>query len=206
MTASDPNPSPRRTDARRNRLALIAAAAEVFAAQGANAALDTIARAAGVGNATMYRHFPTRDAMIEAVLAERYRELATHAEELAHAEAADTALFTWLAEFVAYIQTFRGLSELVLATLRDHDSALYASCKAMRTSAAELLTRAQRTGAVRADIDASDLFTHAAGIAWAAQHTPTGDPDRTARLLGVLADGLRHPESRSPQPHSTFVP
>ncbi|MQY26021.1 TetR/AcrR family transcriptional regulator [Nocardia aurantia] len=193
MATPDANPRPRRTDARRNREALLAAASRVFAAQGASAALDTIAREAGVGNATMYRHFPTRDAMVEAVLAERYRELAAHAEELANAADADAALLDWLTEFVAYNQTFRGLSEIVLATLRDHDSALYASCKAMRANAADLLTRAQRLGTVRDDIDAADLFTHAAGIAWATQYAPTEDPGRARRLLRVMTDGLRRP-------------
>jgi AcrR family transcriptional regulator len=180
----------RRSDARRNRELLVAAAARLFAAQGAGAPLDSVARDAGVGNATMYRNFPTREAMLEAVLHERYQQLASSAEDLLDATPPDAALVAWLREFVAYTQTFHGLPDPVMATLRDRDSALYASCKAMRTAAARLLTRAQHAGTIRSDIDPTDLFTHAAGIAWAAQRAPH-DPGRTHRLLTVLADGLR---------------
>jgi hypothetical protein len=106
------------------------------------------------------------------------------------ATSAETALSAWLSEFVSYIQTFHGLPEPVMATLRDRGSPLYASCKTMRAAAARLLTRAQQAGTIRADIDATDLFTHAAGIAWATQRAPH-DPDRTQRLLAVITNGLR---------------
>ena len=194
MTSPAATAHPRRSDARRNRELLVAAAGRVFATQGTGAPLDAVAREAGVGNATMYRNFPTREAMLEAVLADRYQTLAARAEDLSGATPPEAALAAWLSEFVAYTQTFHGLPEPVMATLRDRDSALYASCKTMRTAAARLLTRAQRAGTIRADIDATDLFTHAAGIAWATQRAPH-DPHRTQRLLTVMTDGLRTPAS-----------
>jgi AcrR family transcriptional regulator len=192
MPAPDATPRPLRSDARRNRAALVAAASTVFAHHGVDAAMDAIAREAGVGNATMYRHFPTRDALLEAVLTEHHDALAGRARELLDIAPPDTALIEWLTEFIEYSQTFRGLPGPILATLQNQDSALYASCKAMRTGAAELLTRAQHHDLVRRDIDVSDLLTHAAGIAWAAQRVSPADPDRVRRLLRVMADGLRH--------------
>jgi AcrR family transcriptional regulator len=186
----------RRSDARRNRELLVAAAARVFAAQGVDAPLDAVARDAGVGNATMYRNFPTREAMLEAVLHERYQQLASSAEELLAVTPPDAALIAWLGEFVAYSQTFRGLPDPVLATLRDQGSALHDSCETMRIAAARLLVRAQQAGAIRDDIDATDVFTHAAGIAWATQRAPD-DPGRTQRLLTVMTDGLRPPQPGS---------
>jgi AcrR family transcriptional regulator len=194
-TPTDADRRPR-ADARRNRELLVAAAARVFAVEGINAPLDAVARDAGVGNATMYRNFPTREAMLETVLHTRYQSLATRAKDLAEVTPADTALITWLREFIDYIQTFRGLPEPVMATLRNRDSALYASCKAMRDAAARLLARAQRAGTLRDDINATDVFTHAAGIAWAAQQA-SPDPRRVERLLTVMVDGLR---PRNPSP------
>lgn len=190
MTGPRAEPAARRVDARRNRDALVAAASQVFADAGVDAPLDSIARRAGVGNATMYRNFPTRDDLLMAVLADRYEALAAQADDDARASSPEAGLSAWLTAFVGYLQTYRDLPEPVLATLREHDSALYQSCEAMRAAAGRLLTRAQDAGVVRADINATDLFTHAAGIAWAAQRTPD-DPRRTARLLSVMLDGLR---------------
>ena len=190
MTGPRAEPGARRVDARRNRDALVAAAGQVFAEVGVDAPLDSIARQAGVGNATMYRNFPTRDDLLMAVLADRYQMLAAQAGDAARASSPEAGLASWLTAFVTYLQTYRGLPEPVLATLRDHDSALSQSCKAMRTAAGRLLKRAQAAGVVRADVNATDLFAHAAGIAWAAQRTPD-DHHRTARLLSVMIDGLR---------------
>ena len=168
----------------------MAAAAQVFTAHGIDAPLDTIAKEAGVGNATMYRNFPTRDAILEAVLQDRYETLAASAKRQFKVTPTDAALLSWLRDFIDYAQTFRGLPEPVLATLRDDHSALAVSCKAMRTTATRLLTRAQRDGTINSDINATDLFTHAAGIAWATQRAPY-DPQRVGRLLTTLARGLR---------------
>lgn len=189
MTAAS-SPQPRRADARRNRGRLVAAAGQVFKEHGIDVPLDTIAKEAGVGNATMYRNFPTRDAILEAVLQDRYATLATSAERQLNVTPTDSALLNWLRDFIDYAQTFRGLPEPVLATLRDEHSALAASCRTMRTTAAQLLARGQRDGTINSDINATDLFTHAAGIAWATQRAPH-DPQRVDRLLTTLARGLR---------------
>lgn len=190
MTAASKARSPQRADARRNRERLVAAATQAFSAHGIEVPLDTVAREAGVGNATMYRNFPTRDAILVAVLQDRYQTLAASAETQLRVIPTDAALLTWLRDFVAFTQTFRGLPDPVLATLRDDRSALSTSCKAMRSTAGRLLSRAQRDGTITSRIDATDLFTHAAGIAWATQRAPH-DPHRVDRLLAILARGLR---------------
>jgi AcrR family transcriptional regulator len=181
---------PRRTDARRNRERLVAAATAVFAETGVDAPLDNIARRAGVGNATMYRNFPTREALLEAVLHGVHEELGRHAEELLDATPADQAFFRWLQMFVDYTQSYLGLPEPIMATMRDEESALSASCRAMRAMATRLLNRAQDAGEVRRDINAADICAHALGIAWATQQVANSH-EQTARLLSVLMDGIR---------------
>lgn len=168
----------------------MAAATAVFAEAGVDAPLDNVARRAGVGNATMYRNFPTREALLEAVLHGVHAALARHAEELLSVTPAEQAFFRWLQLFVDYTQSYLGLPEPIMATMRDEESALSASCRAMRATATRLLCRAQDAGEIRRDIDAADVCTHALGIAWATQQVPDSQ-EQTARLLSVLMDGIR---------------
>ena len=189
MTIRTPAPLPHRADARRNRERLVAAAAAVFAEEGANAPLDKIARAAGIGNATMYRHFPTRDALLEAVLHDVYGRLIDLAERLATVTPAIDAVERWLRAFIDYSQSYLYLPEQIVAAAQDETSALYASCEAMRSVAARLIERAQEDGVLRADIDILDLCAHANGIAWATQRSQ--DREQTTRMLAVVINGLR---------------
>lgn len=182
--------TPRRTDARRNRERLVTAATAVFAEAGVDAPLDSVARRAGVGNATMYRNFPTREALLEAVLQGLHETLARHAAELLTATPAEDAFFRWVQLFVEYTQSYLGLPEPIMATMRDEESALSASCRAMRTTAGRLLRRAQDAGELRRDVDAADVCAHALGIAWSTQQVPDGQ-EQAARLLSVLMDGMR---------------
>ncbi|WP_432974228.1 TetR/AcrR family transcriptional regulator [Dactylosporangium sp. CA-233914] len=189
MTTNTAATPPHRADARRNRERLVAAAATVFAEEGANAPLDKIARTAGIGNATMYRHFPTRDALLEAVLHDVYGELSVLAEQLCTVTPPIDAVARWLRAFIGFSQSYFDLPEPILAAAYDEASALYASCQAMRSVATHLITRAQQDGTLRADIDILDLCAHASGIAWATQRSP--DKEQTTRMLAVLMDGLR---------------
>jgi AcrR family transcriptional regulator len=178
-----------RADARRNYDRLVAAATEAFREQGAEASLDGIAQRAGVGNATLYRHFPTREALIEAVARERFEQLAANEPDLTTTEPAE-ALGTWLREFVAYTKSFQVLPASVLASLREPTGPLHHSCGVIQATATRLLTEAQRTGAVRSDVDATDVLIQATGIAWATDRGPA-DANRLERLLTMLMDGLR---------------
>jgi AcrR family transcriptional regulator len=173
---------PRRADARRNYELLIMAAREVFAEQGADAPLEEVARRAGVGNATMYRHFAARHELLVAVYADEITALCARAGTLAGELAPEDALFTWLAGFVEHVATKRDVG---LVLTGGQGGALFDRWhQAMLGTASVLLARAQRAGTVRADLDAADVVLLACGVAL------TGAAGaRLHRLLDVLRDG-----------------
>lgn len=189
MTTTTATPPPQRADARRNRQRLIDAATTVFAREGANAPLDRIARTAGIGNATMYRHFPSREALLEAVLHDAYREMTELAAQLAEVTPALTAVEQWLRAFIGYTQSYLYLPEPLRDALYDESSALFASCRTMREVAGHLVERAQQAGELRPDIDIFDLCVQANGIAWATQLSQ--DEAQGSRMLDMLINGLR---------------
>ncbi len=173
---------PRRADARRNYELLIMAAREVFGEQGAGAPLEEVARRAGVGNATMYRHFAARHELLVAVHADEIAALCARAGTLAGELAADEALFAWLHGFVEHVAAKRDLA-LVLTDGRG--GALFDRWhQAMLGTTTVLLTRAQRAGTVRTDVDAADILLLACGIALTGM-----DAVRLRRLLHVVRDG-----------------
>ncbi|MEV4516283.1 helix-turn-helix domain-containing protein [Dactylosporangium sp. NPDC049525] len=178
-----------RVDARRNHDLLLAAAREAFAAHGTDASLRDIARQAGVGIGTLYRHFPTREALLEALLRSRFDALRDRAGELSAAAAPGEALLEWLSELAAGSVTYRGLPESVMTALRDEGSQLHASCAGMRAAGGRLLERAQAAGEVRGDVTAAQLLALAAGLAWAGEQS--ADPsDMVRNLLSIAAHGL----------------
>lgn len=176
-----------RADARRNRELLLAAAREVFGEHGADAPLDEVARRAGIGNATMYRHFPTRRELLIAVYADEVTALCAQGDALLEDESPGDALFAWLRTFVAHVA---GKRELALAIPGDQDgerSALFdAWHAAMRATAAGLLARAQSAGEASAGLDPVDLLTLANGIA-----VTSTDASQAERCLAVIRDGAR---------------
>jgi AcrR family transcriptional regulator len=180
---------PMRADARRNYERLLAEAESAFAKQGTDTSLEDIARRAGVGIGTLYRHFPTRDALLEAVLHDRFESLTALARELPASLSPREALGGWLRQFATQATAYRGLPASVLATLHDESSRLYASCHAMRTAGMELLHSAQRAGEARFDADSADVFILACSLAWATEQRP----EHTDRFLALLMDGLRPP-------------
>jgi AcrR family transcriptional regulator len=185
-----------RADARRNYERLLAEARRAFLEHGTDASLEDVARRSGVGIGTLYRHFPTRDALLEALVRDRFDGLATRAAELLEAPDAAAALHEWLRAFIAGINRYRGLTATVMTTLQDETSELHASCEAMRAGGAALLARAQRTGQARPDLAAVELLALAAGIAWANEQWRTEDPGRVDRMLGIVFAGLGHISDR----------
>jgi AcrR family transcriptional regulator len=179
---------PRRADAQRNRELLLAAAKEVFGERGADAPLDEIARRAGIGNATMYRHFPDRRELLIAVYADEVAALCAQGEALHEHRSPPDALFAWLRAFVTHVSTKR---DLALA-IPDHGggrSALFDGWhEAMHSTTAGLLDHARSTGTVRADLDAADLLVLASGIALAGP-----DTGQVERCLAVLRHGTAPP-------------
>jgi AcrR family transcriptional regulator len=189
-------PRPMRADAQRNYVRLLSAAMAAFTEHGADdASLEEIARRAGVGIGTLYRHFPTRQALLEAVYRDQVEALRARARELIESEAPGEALAAWLRALMTFSSTKHNLTSALLATI-GKDSDLLSSCSMVICDAADiLLKRAQETGDVREDADARDVIRLVHAVNIATQRAPT-DPGQTDRLLGLILDGLR------PQPHS----
>jgi AcrR family transcriptional regulator len=191
MSPPDTDPAPhtearrRRADAQRNSELLLSAAKEVFNEHGIDAPLDDIARRAGVGNATMYRHFPTRRELIIAVYADEVTALCAHGEALLDEGASGDALFGWLRAFIAHVATKRALALAIPNDRGGRRSALFDRWhEAMHSTACALLARAQRSGTVRADLDVADLLALATAIAL------TGaDTGQVERLLDLVRRG-----------------
>jgi AcrR family transcriptional regulator len=182
---------PKRADARRNYDQLLTAAREVFGEHGTDAALDDVAKRAGVGAGTLYRHFPTRDDLLEAVFRDRVEELTVQAEELLDAESPVDALATWLRAVVVHSTTYRGLAATVMATKLDGGSELTTTCHgAMYAAGAALLDRAVRAGQVRPEVSVSDVLKLVNAIAWATEQANDGS-DQIDRLMDVVMTGVR---------------
>ncbi|MDX6730663.1 MAG: hypothetical protein QOC54_611 [Baekduia sp.] len=178
---------PKRADARRNYDRLLAAAGDVFAEHGAAASLEDIARRAGVGIGTLYRHFPTRQALLEAVYVDEVEEMSRKANDLGDLEPWD-ALVTWLRQFVRYAATKRALADEMMNTI-DAEAPVFVSCRTAITAAGDmLLARAQEAGVVRPDTSFLDVGRMVAGIA----SIRTTDAGQIERILDVALDGLRY--------------
>jgi AcrR family transcriptional regulator len=177
---------PMRADARRNYEKLISAAREAFTEDGTTASLEDIARRAEVGIGTLYRHFPTRQDLLEAVYVDEFEAMTRSADELAGLPPWD-ALVSWLQQFVRYSATKRALAEELLAYI-DQDSEVFRRCREAIVNAGEpLLVRAQQAGVARPDAEFMDVARMIGGIAV----IRTTDPEQIDRILGLALDGLR---------------
>jgi AcrR family transcriptional regulator len=178
---------PKRADARRNYEKLLTAAADAFAENGTAASLEDIARRADVGIGTLYRHFPTRQALLEAVYVDEVEEISRKANDLGDLEPWD-ALVTWLRQFVRYAATKRALADEMMNTI-DAEAPVFVSCRTAITAAGDLLLeRAQQAGVARPDTNFTDVGRMVAGIA----SIRTADPGQIDRILDVALDGLRY--------------
>ena len=180
-----------RADAQRNYARLLDAASAAFLEHGADdVSLEEIARRAGVGIGTLYRHFPTRQALLEAVYRDQVELLEARAEELLKAESPGDALADWLRALMKFSSTKHSLTSALLATL-GKDSELLSSCgAAIRGAADALLARAQEAGVVRPDADSGDVIRLVHAVNIATQRGPA-DPGQADRMLALILDGLR---------------
>jgi AcrR family transcriptional regulator len=177
---------PLRADARRNYDKLVAAARAAFSEDGTSAPLEDVAERAGVGIGTLYRHFPTRQALLEAVYVDEVEAMAQAAEELSSLPPWD-ALSQWLHQYLGFAATKRALNEALVDAAPDSDVLL--SCRtAIVGAGTALVDRAQREGVIRGDTNFSDVVRMVAGIAM----VPTEDPEQKERLLELALDGLRY--------------
>ena len=177
---------PRRADARANHEKLVAAARELFADKGTSAPLEEVAERADVGIGTLYRHFPTRQALFEAVYVDEVEAMARAAADLAELPPWD-ALSQWLHQYVGFAATKRALNEALMET--DPDSTVLLTCRTALTGAGTaLVERAQNAGVVRRDTTFTDVVRMVGAIAM----VPTEDPEQKQRLLELALDGLRY--------------
>jgi AcrR family transcriptional regulator len=179
-----------RADARRNRERLLVAADLVFAEQGIGASTEEVARRAEVGIGTVFRHFPTKESLLEAVFVARLRGLADTAEKLSLAEDAGPAFFAFLDAVLDQSGAKKAFSEALAGAGVDVVAAAAPVKSALYQAGATLLARAQRCGAVRPDLTADELMALLVGLARTAEHT-AHDPALRKRTVGVLVDGLR---------------
>lgn len=178
-----------RADAARNRELLLAAAVRAFAAEGSGATLDGIAKAAGVGIGTLYRHFPTRDALVEAVYRNELDRLCQAGTELRAELPADRALRAWMDRFVDYVITKRHLADTLHALVACGGNPFARSRERMVEAVGALLAAGAADGTLRTDVDAADVMVGTSAVCMA-----IADPDGRAqagRLLDLLVDGLR---------------
>jgi AcrR family transcriptional regulator len=195
MAGGDGPARPLRADARRNRDRLLHAAAAAFAAEGLSVPLDEIARRAGVGPGTLYRHFPTKEALFEAVLHDRLQRLADDARGLREVPDAGRALLGFIDRLVAEAALKRDLADALAASGTGLSAGLDGLAARLRGEIGQLLGRAQRAGAIRADITTADLMALIRGILVAARGGPGDDAD-PGRAVAVLCDGLRASSGR----------
>jgi AcrR family transcriptional regulator len=178
-----------RADALRNRERLLETARAVFSAGGPDASLEAVAKAAGVGIGTLYRHFPTREALFDAVYRHEAQQLAALAERLKKEAQPIEALRQWLHALVKFVATKKGMSAaLALAVSKDSDLFSYSSDLLMR-SAGGLLDRAISAGAIRNDIGPEDLIRTLVGMCYT--HDQPGWQKSVLRLVDIFIDGLR---------------
>jgi AcrR family transcriptional regulator len=179
---------PKRADALRNYEKLLTAARAEFAEHGESTSLEEIARRAGVGIGTLYRNFPNRQALVEALYVDEVEEVCRVAAELDGAEDPWEGLSSWLERLIGYIATKRVLASELLNYL-DKDAPLFTSCRTLLWAAGEpLLKRAQESGAVRSDVSIGDVMHMVMGIA----KIPTSEPGQAEHLVRVALDGLRY--------------
>jgi AcrR family transcriptional regulator len=184
---------PKRADARRNYEKVLAAAREAFAEGGESTSLEAIARRAEVGIGTLYRHFPNRQALLEALYVGEVEDICRSAAELDDADPWE-ALTAWFERFIGYIATKQALAAELLNYV-DRDAELFKTSRAALFSAGgPLLDRAQAAGVVRSDVEIGDVIQMVIGIA----KIPASDPRQTERMVRIALDGLRYAPSVAP--------
>jgi AcrR family transcriptional regulator len=183
-------PRPLRADAQRNRERVLAAAAELFAQSGTEVPLEVVAAHAGVGIATLYRNFPTRDALVEAAYRSEVAQITAAASELLAEYPPHLALERWMERFLDYVAAKRGMSDALRAIIESGND-IYADTRGQLLAAlAALLQAGVDAGSLRPDVGAEDVFRATGSVFLLPQQE--GWREQAARLLALIVDGLRY--------------
>lgn len=183
---------PRRADALRNEEKIVEVALDHFASQGVDASLDAIAKEAGVGAGTLYRHFPTRDCLISSALGKCQIELEKKQRSLSESEDDLWALQEWLGIIRSYVKTFDGLAALLIHAANDPTSALYLRSREMQDITAHFLNKAQRSGAARPNIRPQDVFIAQLALS-CVEDIASGSNTAADSLQYLLREGYANP-------------
>ena len=190
MTGKSDQGRPMRADARRKREAILVAAVDIFAERGVDIALDEVARRADVGIATLYRHFPSREALIAGAYLREIDKLCEGVDELLSKRPPDRALALWMQRFVGYVAGKPGMALALKSIVSATDAAaLQASHDRIYAAIARLVAAGERAGLFRTDIAAVDLANALSGISLA--NSAPGTEARANRLIELLVDGMR---------------
>jgi AcrR family transcriptional regulator len=179
-----------RADARRNRQRLLDVAVRAFSERGADASLEGIAKAAGVGIGTLYRHFPTREALIEAAYRNELARVCDTATELLAELPPDKAMRLWMDRFIDYLSTKDGMAEALRAVIASGADPFAESLDRISTAISTLLNAGAEAGVLRSDVDPLDVGFSLGGVLLVT--SDTGQRDRAGRMLDLLLDGLRY--------------
>jgi AcrR family transcriptional regulator len=177
---SSATPAPRRADARRNSASLLTAADAVFREQGTSAPLELIARQAGVAIGTLYKHFPTRRALVSALLRVHNDTLFTLGRRLTGHFSPEEAIIRWTEAVITHAATYEGLAAMIADGRDNATSELHDACQQMYEITEQLTARAVHAGVLRPDVTASDLLTLASAAAWTQSQTGSGQAGRLA--------------------------
>ena len=186
---------PLRADAQRNRDKLLDAAVRAFSRGGPEVTLEAIARDAGVGIGTLYRHFPTREALVEAAYRNELARLCDVVPDLLAAEPPDQAMRIWMDRFVDYMTTKHGMADALRAVIASGGNPFAESRDRLLAAVTALLEAGVAAGTLRSDIAPSDVLTSLSGVSMVTANQ--AQPDQARRILDLLIDGLRH---RAAQP------
>lgn len=167
-----PPPRPLRADARRNRDLIVEAARTAFASKGVDAPLEEIAKTVGVGQGTLYRHFPTREDLIAAAIQDDVDQLVRNSDKYAHGCDPFMALGEWLRELAMFSRTYSGLPNRVLDASAGKSGSFSVVCGALESLTDRILVRAKEADQIRANVTAEDVFLLANAIAWSLTKTP----------------------------------
>jgi AcrR family transcriptional regulator len=192
---------PRRADAERNRERVLASAETILARDGLSASMRAIAADAGVGLGTIYRNFPTQEALYQAIIVRRTRTLIAEAADLADAPDPGRAFFGYVTRVVEHAMRTKAIADLLARAGIDPKSGMASVGDDMRRAVGVLLARAQQAGAVRPDLRMPELMAILTGVCMAAEHSQWDAPLR-ASTLAVIFDGMR-PQHKPPGHGST---
>ncbi|WP_206793722.1 TetR/AcrR family transcriptional regulator [Amycolatopsis sp. MtRt-6] len=187
-----PDPSrPVRSDARRNRDKLVAVARAAFATADGTVALEAVAREAGVGIGTLYRHFPTREALVEAVYAAELDDVTAGAPVLLGTLPPEEALRAWMDRYAAFVATKRGMADVLRASVASGRIATPATRQRIVAAIGTILDAGAKAGTLRAGADPEDVTLLLLGVFLSTASPDEGDAERTGRMLDLIVDALR---------------